>query len=442
MSKEMFKKEYDVLVDELTYILNSEEIVPELQNQNVVIQLLKSVKICEFLEDKLEVSQEERKSSDFLRIISNYYAINNIHIDSYYFIDETTLNDDVNYLKIFSKNILKSDYKYLTPRNTTSSSSNSAKSTTSTNKNIKLEKDNSNDDVHANDSRNEKYDYINNTPESNLMMGSGSNFFNNLFGYGSYGLNGGMGNSVEDQMAYQAANARFSYEVSSGRIFIYNSKPKAIPIIKMITGIFVILLVVVLFISAILNSSIQSIDIPRNSELYTYLNSGNSLSKWMDTLGMTSISIGNIMSSATGGGWLFTIILCLLFLWEAYIQLKPTNNDNYKYRMRIGFLLLDVIFVLIFFIYSFNSSTVANYMFNNWNAFYDTYLNYDSGHYLPIMTAVYAFTIMYVTLLCILILLPLIAWIFQPKLDSEYVNTTLQNYISEARDQISGSLRR
>ncbi|MBR4486880.1 hypothetical protein IKS57_06150, partial [bacterium] len=123
MSQDTFKDDYKLLVDELTHILNSEEIVKELQNQNVVIELLKSVKICEFLEDKLDILQSERKSLGFLKIISQYYAISNLHVDSYYYIDETTLSDDVNYLKVFSKNILHKDYQDLTPRNSTNTNS-------------------------------------------------------------------------------------------------------------------------------------------------------------------------------------------------------------------------------------------------------------------------------------------------------------------------------
>ena len=77
MANNPFRAAYDLLVDELEHILNSKEIVPELSNQNVVLPLLRAIKICEFLEDKLEIPQNQRKSLGFLKTISNYYAISN-----------------------------------------------------------------------------------------------------------------------------------------------------------------------------------------------------------------------------------------------------------------------------------------------------------------------------------------------------------------------------
>ena len=116
MANNPFRAAYDLLVNELEHILNSKEIVPELSNQNVVLPLLRAIKICEFLEDKLEIPQNQRKSLGFLKTISNYYAISNLHVDSYYYIDETTLMDDIKYLQVFSTNTLHKDYKDLTPR--------------------------------------------------------------------------------------------------------------------------------------------------------------------------------------------------------------------------------------------------------------------------------------------------------------------------------------
>ena len=73
MANNPFRAAYDLLVDELEHILNSKEIVPELSNQNVVLPLLRAVKICEFLEDKLEIPQNQRKSLAVLKFIISFF---------------------------------------------------------------------------------------------------------------------------------------------------------------------------------------------------------------------------------------------------------------------------------------------------------------------------------------------------------------------------------
>ena len=277
MSQDSFKEEYNLLVDELTHILNSEEIVNEFQNQNVVIELLKSIKICEFLEDKLEISQSERKSLGFLKIISQDYAISNLHVDSYYYIDETTLSDDVNYLKVFSKNILHKDYQDLTPRNSTNS--NSSNQANNTHKATFERSDNSSSNTNENnfhgdpnEIEDDNYDYINqnNNQRNNNPFGN-NNFFNSFFGYGYNANSLGVGASPEDQMAAAAANQRLNKEILSGKLYVYKTKPKIIPILKFITGFFSILIIIVIIAQIALKQSISNLIIPMNSPLYNLL---------------------------------------------------------------------------------------------------------------------------------------------------------------------------
>ncbi|MBO6023166.1 hypothetical protein J6P51_04365 [bacterium] len=311
MSKDSFKEEYNLLVDELTHILNSQEIVNELQNQNVVIELLKSIKICEFLEDKLDILQSERKSLSFLKILAQYYAISNVHVDSYYYIDETTLSDDVNYLKVFSKNILHKDYKDLTPRNTNTSesfkqSNNAHRATFDRNTNNTSFND-KNDNIHKNSEEidSENYDYINqnnNSSNNNQLFG---NFFNNFFGYGYNANSLGVGASPEDQMAAAAANQRLNKEILSGKLYIYKTKPKIIPILKFITGIFSIFIIVVIIAQIALNQSISSLLIPQDSPLYNYLGLNSVNSNLLQYLGLSpnNVHVGNIMYSGLVSSW-------------------------------------------------------------------------------------------------------------------------------------------
>lgn len=445
-NKEVFKKEYDQLIDELTHILNSNEIVPELQNESVVLQLLKSIKISEYLEDKLEIPQSQRMSFGFLKTLSQYYAISNIHVDSYYYIDETTLNDDVNYLKIFSENILKKKYTDLTPRNGSQQANNKQSDNIHS---TKLEKSNPNtENPNTNNDSGKPYDYLNGG--NGNYSGFGNSWLGSLFGGGMYNpYSGDMGGngfgSMEDQMAYQAANARFNSEFQSGKIYVYDSKPKIIPILKIVAGILASLLVVTILISTILSTEITRVPIKEGTPLYEYLQNNYSLEKYLQNYNsyygtdITTPVFGLYGSSITGGGWLFAVIFCLIFIYEAYIQLKPVVSDNYKYKMRIGLLLIEVIIILVFYIFTFSAPTIPHFFFQNWHAFVETY---KGTSYMPLMTAAFAFTIIYVVLLCLLVLIPLIAWIFKPKFDVDFVRNTIQQYYNEARDQISSNLGR
>lgn len=450
MSKDSFKEEYNLLVDELTHILNSQEIVNELQNQNVVIELLKSIKICEFLEDKLDILQSERKSLSFLKILAQYYAISNVHVDSYYYIDETTLSDDVNYLKVFSKNILHKDYKDLTPRNTNTSesfkqSNNAHKATFDRNTNNTSFND-KNDNIHKNSEEidSENYDYINqnnNSSNNNQLFG---NFFNNFFGYGYNANSLGVGASPEDQMAAAAANQRLNKEILSGKLYIYKTKPKIIPILKFITGIFSIFIIVVIIAQIALNQSISSLLIPQDSPLYNYLGLNSVNSNLLQYLGLSpnNVHVGNIMYSGLVSSWFWAIFLIIVFAYQMYIQLKPAKNENDKYFMRIGWLLFETFFILIYFISDFTSFSIQRVMFGSWEAWHQTYLAYDGGKYLSLVTAVYAFAIIYVVLLCSFIVLGLSGWLLKPKQDFDYLNKVYQTYFDQARRQISDQFGR
>ena len=438
MANNPFRAAYDLLVDELEHILNSKEIVPELSNQNVVLPLLRAIKICEFLEDKLEIPQNQRKSLGFLKTISNYYAISNLHVDSYYYIDETTLMDDIKYLQVFSSNTLHKDYKDLTPRSgagqTVNQSKNvhtahfdrSAKNNDSSASTTEPAVRGSNSNSSSSDGN---YDYTRQeNPYGNGPFGGMSNFFGGLFGY-NYNA-GDMGGSPEDQAAAMAASNRLNSEIFSGKIYIYKSKPKIIPIGKIIVGILCLLLICVVIIQVALSQSVAELKLDPGTALYNYLNQ-----IYLNSLPVTGVLVENVMSSAEAASWFFAIFFILMFGWEAWIQLRPARNINDKYKMHIGYLLFVSIMVLIFFITNFTSPTIPRFMFANWGAWYATF--HGTASY-GIVTSLYAFTIIYVILLCLCIAIAIIAWIFKPKQDFQRLNDIYNRYFQEARSQFGG----
>ncbi len=435
MANNSFKDEYTVLVDELTHILESKEIVPELQNQNVVIQLLKSIKICEFLEDKLEISQAERKSYNFLKIISNYYAISNLHVDSYYYIDETTLNDDVHYLKVFSKNILGKDYQDLTPRTATNNFQN--KNFTNSNDIHKGEFDRSNNssnqDITNNNQIDDNYNYFNNqNPYNNGYGGSGwFNNFMNGFGPSSYGYNQqDYVSSAEDQIAATAASRRLNSEIASGKIYIYSTKPKTVPILKIVAGIACLLLVIVIIVQIALNQQLSSITIPPNTPLHNYINNIYG-SKFTGQ----GVPIGSVMYNGLVSGWFFSIFLILIFTYMAYYQLKPTRTMNEKYQMHVGLMLFEAIIVLIAIIFNYSFLSIQRTMFESWPMWLSTFSNSSE---LPLIKTLYAFSILYIVLLCSLVLIAIVFYFVRPRINFEYLNGLFQKYFGEARQQITG----
>ena len=448
MANNPFRAAYDLLVDELEHILNSKEIVPELSNQNVVLPLLRAIKICEFLEDKLEIPQNQRKSLGFLKTISNYYAISNLHVDSYYYIDETTLMDDIKYLQVFSTNTLHKDYKDLTPRSGAGQSVNQSKnvhnahfdrstnnngSTPSTTEPATRGNNNQNgDDGH--------YDYTRQeNPYGGGPFGGMNSFFGGLFGYNYNPGAGDMGTTPEDQAAAMAASNRLNSEIFSGKIYVYRNKPKIIPIAKILVGIFCILLICVVIVQVALNQTVVELPVPSASPLYEYLaHYYLNLASLYAQLGVNSVSVGYLMSSAEAASWIFAILFIVMFGWEAWIQLRPSKNINEKYKMHIGYLLFVSIMVLIFFIANFASATIPKFMFGDWPAWHATYASYDGGTYLATVTGLYAFSIIYIILLCLCIVLAIIAWIFKPKQDFQRLNEIYNRYFQEARNQFVG----
>ena len=446
MANNPFRAAYDLLVDELEHILNSKEIVPELSNQNVVLPLLRAIKICEFLEDKLEVPQNQRKSLGFLKTISNYYAISNLHVDSYYYIDETTLMDDIKYLQVFSTNTLHKDYKDLTPRQGAGQSVNQSKNVHTAHFDRSAKNSNSSNPSTtepairgANNTNNTQptddgnYDYTHQeNPYGNGPFGGMSNFFGGLFGY-NYNAGDMGGGSPEDQAAAMAASNRLNSEIFSGKIYIYRTKPKIIPIGKIILGILCLLLICVVIIQVALSQSVIYMRVDTGTALYNYLNQISD--GYVGAYYQNGFNVGTIMSSAEAASWFFAIFFILMFGWEAWIQLRPSRNINDKYKMHIGYLLFVSIMVLIFFITNFSSATIPKFMFANWNAWVQTFHATSS---FGIVAALYAFTIIYVILLCTCIAIAIIAWIFKPKQDFQRLNDIYNRYFQEARSQFGG----
>lgn len=225
---------------------------------------------------------------------------------------------------------------------------------------------------------------------------------------------------VADQLINTQASILLQRNIAKGKVFIYTSKPKIIPVIKIITFILFIALMVMTIASYV----VLMLD---GAELY---------------YGFTD-------TNATGTKYRFVtifpyipIIVCLFIGFMAFSVIRNMKNDNAKFFMPWGWLSFFVFFI---FVITMTSNESQIFLFNRLGSFNDVFKhggNVDSsGNWtaaaLQAIKLINTWkTLQFVTygLLGGVIICIVSAAIFNPKRDVERIQQLLQQYATEIRN--------
>ncbi|MBU3830584.1 MAG: hypothetical protein H9897_00260, partial [Candidatus Ureaplasma intestinipullorum] len=206
---------------------------------------------------------------------------------------------------------------------------------------------------------------------------------------------------VADQLVMTQANMILSKNVSKGKVYIYNSKPKFIPIIKLI-------IVGLLFVMFVLSIAAFALIASKNGEIQI-MNNGN-----VDKLRL------NIPT------FIFQfIIVAIILCFIAFSMFKNFKNDNAKYRFSWGMMS----FYLVLFL-------MSTFMFS-WNILIDPiqYLNDPSDEAVK-YTFTYAanIEIAIFAIIGVVIILTVIGAVLNPRKDEKRILKLLEQYASEIRN--------
>lgn len=206
---------------------------------------------------------------------------------------------------------------------------------------------------------------------------------------------------VADQLVMTQANMILSKNVSRGKVYIYNSKPKFIPIIKLI-------IVGLLFVMFVLSITAFALIASKNGQI-KIMNNGEEVS-W-------GVNIPTFIFQ-----FIFVaIILCFI----SFSMFKNFKNDNAKYRFSWGMMS----FYLVLFL-------MSTFMFS-WNILIDRVQYTDSSSPEAIKyTFVYAanIEIAIFVIIGIVIIATVLGAILNPRKDEKRILKLLEQYASEIRN--------
>lgn len=208
---------------------------------------------------------------------------------------------------------------------------------------------------------------------------------------------------VADQLIMTQANMILSRNIAKGKVYVYNSKPKFIPIIKYIV-------MALLFIMFVLSITSFALIASKNGQIKAY-NSQYEL---------VSIEL-NIMSYV----FQFIFVACVLG-FIAYSMFRNFKNDNSRYR----FSWVMMSFYIILFL-------MSTFMFS-WNILIDP-IQYEiqASNALAVK---YVFTyaaniqIAIFVIIGLVIILTVIAAVLNPRKDEKRIMKLLEQYASEIRN--------
>lgn len=206
---------------------------------------------------------------------------------------------------------------------------------------------------------------------------------------------------VADQLVMTQANMILSKNVSKGKVYIYNSKPKFIPIIKLI-------IVGLLFVMFVLSIAAFALIASKNGQIKIMTNEGEK--SW-------GVNIPTFIFQFI----IVAIILCFI----AFSMFKNFKNDNAKYRFSWGMMS----FYLVLFL-------MSTFMFS-WNILIDPiqYLNDPSDEAVK-YTFTYAanIEIAIFAIIGVVIILTVIGAVLNPRKDEKRILKLLEQYASEIRN--------
>lgn len=276
--------------DNLTKIFSNSILVNSLNNVSFCDLVVKQISILKFAEEKETKSTKSKEWLDKLNKLNNStLTLSNVN----YYSNQEAL-DEANYIKVYIQNVFKLDLDNLD------------KAPEQTAEQVNATPYNASNNANPN-------------PNPNAQAFGG-------MGFNPYGPQG----SMEQYIAF-AANTRFTQEMMQNKFYIYKTKPKAIPIIKVIMGMMILLLTLMIVAKIVLSSIVGDFNII-----------GTDQKEW--TFAFANYNLTSDILFILAGAWL------------SYTYFKKPINENEKFYIdwkRSSFLMILFIFFVIYYLISY-----------------------------------------------------------------------------------------
>lgn len=362
MDSKTKKNLLDNISNNLNIILsNTDEFEKALSNENFSNIISKNINMISQLEEKSKKKTSTDLQKKFNLILKN--KINSIETTTYQ--NEYEFNDEIQYLKIYlqnSFNINIDDFKV------------------NKNKINKIE---------------EKKKDVNEQQQQQNSFAQNSSFTQNAY------VNPEV---FRETLISQMINKRISDDYVKGNYYFFVTKPKIIPILKLISGVFLII-VGLLFIAQIITTIMMT-----NANLYLTKKEG----------GDVPIVNSSIVA------YLLLAFQAFILIYSGFSFMKKTPNDNFKYKPN------NLIYYLLCFIGIISIYTPINYisiLIPNISAY-----SKNTAYGIEVFKAMSYITLTTNILLILFIVFPILNYVYKPQENKELRAMLYQKYRKEIED--------
>lgn len=297
--------------------------------RSLIIKLISSINYYE--------SNHIVEENNYSRLITAYNTINNLDFekDKILFVDDSEFDDIANYFPIFIKNTFNKDFIEFENAISNSTSVPIVESEVVDNPiELNVNNDNSNNKTTSNTENNDK--------EFNAES------FINQNGYSI--------NDIADQMIIQTAQAVLRQRIFTGEVYQYQTKPKFIFGLKILS--------IILFISVMIISIISigfSISISGKITIFGIENNGNAVIA--GTFNISAISIISLI---------FYLAIVGFIIWGL---VRNNKNENYRYKFNWGMPIFYLAISLIMILSNLNTEMLQGY---------DNFISNIKGEIIPV----------------------------------------------------------
>lgn len=251
---------------------------------------------------------------------------------------------------------------------------------------------------------------------------------NNNFDGSAFGFNSNIANDFKEMQINAVVNNIFMHKIMNNEVFIYNSKPKVIPILK----ILYIVMLGLMFIFSIVSFALISVF---GKEMHT-----------IATVATPSSQQKIVVPIARGAVIPFDLIILLLVIsWFIYGMIKGWKNENvryhFKYMVPLVFVIILVIIKLVSIfsgVFSFATDDILDSFNKIWNGHIEAAkhttaasaglkpinpedIDATKAHYQGIIMGYFATTIVVFVALLVALIVIVSAILFNPKRDFERI---------------------
>ncbi len=360
------KGTYDLAVHYLNIIFLDNKTVDLLRSdknfQEIITNDISTVKYF----DKIE---SNTKNSD--RFIKSYEMITNkkfVYNDKLNFSNNNDIFDSVKYTNIYLLNTLRISIEQMDTSNK------------------------------ANNEANVKEESSKEIPSSNNFNGSYQSD-EEIIRNSGYTMH-----DVADQLLMTQANMLLTRNISLGKVYVYNSKPKLIPILKYI----VIGLLFIIFVLSIVSFALVA-------------RFGDNITVLVDSKNYDFFNKSSIAS------YIFQFIFDLIILgFISFSMFKNFKNDNSKYRFSWGIMIFYIVLLLL-----------STFLFSWAILIKIPEIKYDSSNSIAIkqvFTNAADIQIAIFTIIGLVILLTVVGAVLNPRRDEKRIIKLLEKYATEIRN--------